>query len=118
MVLLPEENMSMVLVMMETRILLMDVTNVKLQGTGFVETREIQMNHHLLQELFQFVHGFVVMEKLIQLPENNAMMETILMEMVVHHCVELFPAGVVHFLHLVNQYVHLNVEMEEELVMN
>lgn len=58
------------------------------------------------------------MEKLIQLPENNAMMETILMEMVVHHCVELFPAGVVHFLNLVNQYVHLNVEMEEELVMN
>lgn len=109
----------MVLVMMETRILLMDVTNVKLQGTGFVETREIQMNHHLLQELFQFVHGFVVMEKLIQLLENNAMMETILMEMVVHHCVELFPAGVVHFLHLVVvQYVHLNVEMEEELVMN
>lgn len=48
MVLLPEENMSMVLVMMETRILLMDVINVKLQGTGFVETREIQIQNYLL----------------------------------------------------------------------
>lgn len=48
MVLLPEENMSMVLVMMETRILLMDVTNVKLQGTGFVEIREIQLQNNLL----------------------------------------------------------------------
>jgi hypothetical protein len=48
MVLLPEEKKSMVLVMMETRILLMDVTNVKLQGTGFVEIREIQLQNNLL----------------------------------------------------------------------